>query len=69
MAANISRQHNIACAAHQLVTRRISELMRERSQLEEEVRQLQVAVQIWTAVAEQTSQLSAAGPGQNCRQY
>jgi len=54
MAANVSKRHNIACAAHQLVTRRIAELMRERAKLEEEVLQLRVAVQIWTAVAEQT---------------
>ena len=55
MPVNASKRHNIACAAHQLVTRRIVELMRERAKLEEEVLQLRVAVQIWTAVAEQTA--------------
>jgi hypothetical protein len=61
MPAKISKQHNIACAAHQLVARRIVQLMRERAELEEEVRQLRAAVQIWTSVAEQTAIPNSAG--------
>jgi hypothetical protein len=49
------RQARIACAAHQLITRRIADLAEERAQLEEEVRQLRAAVEIWTAVAEHTA--------------
>ena len=55
MSETLTRRNGIVCAAHQLVTRRIAELMQERAQLEEEVRQLQAAVRIWTALAEQTS--------------
>ena len=55
MSANILKQHNLACAAHQLITRRIVELTRERFRLEEEVLQLQAAVHIWTEVAAQTA--------------
>ena len=61
MSAKHTKQHNIACAAHQLVARRVAELTRERAELEEEVRQLRVAVQIWTAVAEQTAIPASGG--------
>ena len=60
MSERLTRRNRIVCAAHQLVTRRVAELMEERVQLEEEVRQLRAAVQIWTAVAEQAS--LPAGP-------
>jgi len=50
-----SKQYSVACTAHQFLARRIGQLMREREVLEEEVRQLRAAVQIWTAVVEQTA--------------
>jgi hypothetical protein len=43
------------------LARRISELVRERALLEEEVLQLRAAVQIWTAVAEQAALPAASG--------
>ena len=61
------KQHNSACAAHQLVARRIADLIRERAILEEEVSQLRVAVQIWTAVVEQTA--APAGADRCGNQY
>jgi hypothetical protein len=49
------RRNHLVCVAHQLVTKRVAELIKERAELEEEVRQLRAAVQIWTSVAQQTS--------------
>jgi hypothetical protein len=62
MPEELERKNRIAYAAHQLMTRRVSELMQERAQLEGEIRQLRAAVHIWTAVAEQTSLSSGRNP-------
>ena len=58
MSQHVIRQNKMVCAAHQLISRRVSQLIQERAQLEEEVRQLRAAVQIWAEVAEQKCVMS-----------
>jgi len=62
MSFNSTRHNRVVCAAHQLVSRRVSELIQERAELEEEIRQLRAAVQIWAAVAEQKCPASVQNP-------
>jgi hypothetical protein len=62
MSQKLTRQNRVICAAHQFVSRRVSVLIQERAELEEEVRQLRAAVQIWAAVAEQKRPVSAEHP-------
>ena len=54
MMANNSGSTKTSSTHYDPLSRRIGELKRERAELEEEVRQLRAAVQIWTAVRCQT---------------
>jgi hypothetical protein len=44
---------------HDLLSRRIGDLKRERAELEEEIRQLRAAAKIWTEVYRQTMSTAA----------